>query len=197
MPAKRNTFKCGMSKNEWWHILIFHLFLINTCSPQIRVQVVESEQEKSCEWGVIDLKIPRKTWICWHRYSDQKSLSVSADDQRIRHLKVSVWHSNKAQGPHQMGHVSLGPQSAHGPWNMSLPAGNVTIFLLSFLQAYDGLSSATTRLVSVCGRQPLSNPIFSSGNSLFLRFQSGPSRESRGFRAQFREGKYSGDLPKA
>ncbi|XP_049633697.1 cubilin [Suncus etruscus] len=57
----------------------------------------------------------------------------------------------------------------------------------SCIMAYDGLSSATTRLVSVCGRQPLNNPIFSSGNSLFVRFQSGPSRESRGFRAQFME----------
>ncbi|KAG8515901.1 Cubilin, partial [Galemys pyrenaicus] len=57
--------------------------------------------------------------------------------------------------------------------------------------AYDGLSSASSRLVAVCGRQQLTNPIFSSGNSLFLRFQSGPSRQNRGFRAHFRQGKYS------
>ncbi|XP_008565950.1 PREDICTED: cubilin [Galeopterus variegatus] len=39
----------------------------------------------------------------------------------------------------------------------------------------------------MCGRQQLTNPITSSGNSLFVRFQSGPSRQSRGFRAQFRQ----------
>uniref|UniRef100_A0A8C0RW72 Cubilin n=1 Tax=Canis lupus familiaris TaxID=9615 RepID=A0A8C0RW72_CANLF len=57
----------------------------------------------------------------------------------------------------------------------------------SCITAYDGLSSTTTRLASVCGRQQLTNPITSSGNSLFLRFQSGPSRQGRGFRAQFNQ----------
>ncbi|XP_004605400.2 cubilin [Sorex araneus] len=57
----------------------------------------------------------------------------------------------------------------------------------SCIMAYDGLSSATTRLVGVCGRQPVTNPIFSTGDSLFVRFQSGPSGESRGFRAHFRQ----------
>ncbi|EPY78032.1 tolloid-like protein 2 precursor [Camelus ferus] len=60
----------------------------------------------------------------------------------------------------------------------------------SCVMAFDGLSSATTRLVGVCGRQQLSNPIISTGNSLFVRFQSGPSGQSRGFRARFRQGKY-------
>uniref|UniRef100_A0A8C3YL53 Cubilin n=1 Tax=Catagonus wagneri TaxID=51154 RepID=A0A8C3YL53_9CETA len=57
----------------------------------------------------------------------------------------------------------------------------------SCIMAFDGLSSAAARLVGVCGRQQLSNPIISSGSSLFVRFQSGPSRQSRGFRAQFRQ----------
>ncbi|XP_060048215.1 cubilin [Erinaceus europaeus] len=57
----------------------------------------------------------------------------------------------------------------------------------SCIAAYDGLSSAMTRLVSVCGRQQLTNPISSSGNNLFVRFQSGPSRQSRGFRARFQQ----------
>ncbi|KAM7237074.1 hypothetical protein CapIbe_011318 [Capra ibex] len=57
----------------------------------------------------------------------------------------------------------------------------------SCVLAFDGVSSATARLAGVCGRQQLSNPIISSGNSLFLRFQSGPSRQSRGFRAYFRQ----------
>uniref|UniRef100_A0A8C5UZ61 Cubilin n=1 Tax=Microcebus murinus TaxID=30608 RepID=A0A8C5UZ61_MICMU len=57
----------------------------------------------------------------------------------------------------------------------------------SCIMAYDGFSSTTTRLVRTCGRQQLANPITSSGNSLFVRFQSGPSRQSRGFRAQFRQ----------
>uniref|UniRef100_A0A452U8T7 Cubilin n=1 Tax=Ursus maritimus TaxID=29073 RepID=A0A452U8T7_URSMA len=57
----------------------------------------------------------------------------------------------------------------------------------SCITAYDGLSATTTRLSRVCGRQQLANPITSSGNSLFLRFQSGPSRQSRGFRAHFRQ----------
>ncbi|XP_037366570.1 cubilin isoform X2 [Talpa occidentalis] len=57
----------------------------------------------------------------------------------------------------------------------------------SCITVYDGLSSATTRLVGVCGRQQLPNPVFSSGNTLFLRFQSGPSRQNRGFRAHFRQ----------
>ncbi|XP_006159809.2 LOW QUALITY PROTEIN: cubilin [Tupaia chinensis] len=57
----------------------------------------------------------------------------------------------------------------------------------SCLMAFDGLTSATTRLATVCGRQQLTNPITSSGNSLFVRFQSGPSRQSRGFRAQFKQ----------
>lgn len=57
----------------------------------------------------------------------------------------------------------------------------------SCIMAFDGLSSATARLVGVCGRQQLSNPIISTGSSLFVRFQSGPSRQSRGFRAQFRQ----------
>ncbi|XP_006766106.1 PREDICTED: cubilin, partial [Myotis davidii] len=57
----------------------------------------------------------------------------------------------------------------------------------SCIIAYDGLSSATTRLARACGRQQLTNPITSSGNSLFVRFQSGPSRQSRGFQAHFRQ----------
>ncbi|XP_036315022.1 cubilin [Pipistrellus kuhlii] len=57
----------------------------------------------------------------------------------------------------------------------------------SCIIAYDGLSSTTTRLARACGRQQLTNPITSSGNSLFVRFQSGPSRQSRGFQAHFRQ----------
>ncbi|KAM6162076.1 cubilin isoform 2-T2 [Erethizon dorsatum] len=57
----------------------------------------------------------------------------------------------------------------------------------SCITTYDGVSSTTTRLASVCGRQQLTNPITSSGDSLFVRFQSGPSRQSRGFLAQFRQ----------
>ncbi|KAM5338742.1 cubilin [Glossophaga mutica] len=57
----------------------------------------------------------------------------------------------------------------------------------SCIIAYDGLSSATARLARVCGRQQLTNPITSSGNSLFVRFQSGPSRQSRGFQAHFQQ----------
>lgn len=57
----------------------------------------------------------------------------------------------------------------------------------SCIIAYDGLSSTTTRLARACGRQQLTNPITSSGNSLFVRFQSGPSRQSRGFQARFRQ----------
>ncbi|XP_023561215.1 cubilin [Octodon degus] len=68
---------------------------------------------------------------------------------------------------------------------------NVTDFDLeppdSCIMTYDGVSSATTRLASVCGRQQLMNPITSSGNSLYVRFQSGASRQSRGFLAQFRQ----------
>ncbi|KAK7823854.1 hypothetical protein U0070_020525 [Myodes glareolus] len=56
---------------------------------------------------------------------------------------------------------------------------------------YDGSSSANTRVASVCGRQTLPNSILSTGNSLFVRFQSGSSTQSRGFRAQFRQGKYT------
>uniref|UniRef100_A0A671G3G5 Cubilin n=1 Tax=Rhinolophus ferrumequinum TaxID=59479 RepID=A0A671G3G5_RHIFE len=57
----------------------------------------------------------------------------------------------------------------------------------SCIVAYDGLSSTTARLAGVCGRQQLTNPVISSGNSLFVRFQSGPSRQNRGFRARFRQ----------
>ncbi|NP_001072.2 cubilin precursor [Homo sapiens] len=57
----------------------------------------------------------------------------------------------------------------------------------SCIMAYDGLSSTMSRLARTCGREQLANPIVSSGNSLFLRFQSGPSRQNRGFRAQFRQ----------
>ncbi|XP_010605410.1 cubilin [Fukomys damarensis] len=57
----------------------------------------------------------------------------------------------------------------------------------SCIITYDGVNSATARLASVCGRQKLTNPITSSGDSLFVRFQSGASRQSRGFRAQFRQ----------
>ncbi|XP_024431584.2 cubilin [Desmodus rotundus] len=57
----------------------------------------------------------------------------------------------------------------------------------SCIIAHDGLSSATARLARVCGRQQLTNPITSSGNGLFVRFQSGPSRQSRGFRAHFQQ----------
>ncbi|XP_058537778.1 cubilin isoform X1 [Neofelis nebulosa] len=55
----------------------------------------------------------------------------------------------------------------------------------SCIMAYDGISPTTARLARTCGRQPLASPIVSSGNSLLLRFQSGPSRQSRGFRAHF------------
>ncbi|MBZ3891922.1 Cubilin [Sciurus carolinensis] len=57
----------------------------------------------------------------------------------------------------------------------------------SCIMTYDGVSSASSRLAQVCGRQLPTNPITSSGDSLFVRFQSGPSRQSRGFRAQFRQ----------
>uniref|UniRef100_A0A8B7TMF3 Cubilin-like n=1 Tax=Castor canadensis TaxID=51338 RepID=A0A8B7TMF3_CASCN len=57
----------------------------------------------------------------------------------------------------------------------------------SCIMTYDGSNSATTRLASVCGRRQPENPITSSGNSLFVRFQSGSSRQSRGFRAQFKQ----------
>ncbi|XP_006894385.1 PREDICTED: cubilin-like [Elephantulus edwardii] len=57
----------------------------------------------------------------------------------------------------------------------------------SCIMAYDGFNSATTRLASVCGRQQLTNPIISSGNTLFVRFQAGASRHNRGFRAHFRQ----------
>ncbi|XP_003786834.1 cubilin [Otolemur garnettii] len=57
----------------------------------------------------------------------------------------------------------------------------------SCIMAYDGVSSITTRLARTCGRQQLANPITSSGDSLFVRFLSGPSRQSRGFRAQFKQ----------
>ncbi|XP_071475764.1 cubilin [Marmota flaviventris] len=57
----------------------------------------------------------------------------------------------------------------------------------SCILTYDGVSSASSRLARVCGRQQPTNPVTSSGNSLFVRFQSGPSRQSRGFRAQFRQ----------
>ncbi|XP_004860031.1 cubilin [Heterocephalus glaber] len=68
---------------------------------------------------------------------------------------------------------------------------NITDFDLeppdSCITTHDGVNSATARLASVCGRQQLTNPITSSGDSLFVRFQSGASRQSRGFRAQFRQ----------
>nr|XP_044991063.1 cubilin [Jaculus jaculus] len=57
----------------------------------------------------------------------------------------------------------------------------------SCIMAYDGSSSATLRLARLCGRQLPPNSITSSGNSLFVRFQSGSSRQSRGFRAQFKQ----------
>ncbi|KAM9673713.1 cubilin [Trichechus inunguis] len=57
----------------------------------------------------------------------------------------------------------------------------------SCIMAYDGFNSATTRLASVCGRQQPTNPLTSSGNTLFVRFRSGASRQSRGFRARFRQ----------
>ncbi|XP_051007258.1 cubilin [Acomys russatus] len=68
---------------------------------------------------------------------------------------------------------------------------NITDFDLeatdSCLTTYDGSSSANTRVASVCGRQQPPNSIISSENTLFVRFQSGSSRQSRGFRAQFRQ----------
>ncbi|XP_040824205.1 cubilin [Ochotona curzoniae] len=57
----------------------------------------------------------------------------------------------------------------------------------SCVMAYDVENYVTTRLANACGRQQLTNPIISSGNSLFLRFQSRSARQSRGFRAQFRQ----------
>ncbi|XP_005387022.1 PREDICTED: cubilin [Chinchilla lanigera] len=58
----------------------------------------------------------------------------------------------------------------------------------SCITTYDGVSpTTTTRLASVCGRQQLSNPITSSGDSLYVRFQSGASRQNRGFLARFRQ----------
>uniref|UniRef100_U3KLX7 Cubilin n=1 Tax=Oryctolagus cuniculus TaxID=9986 RepID=U3KLX7_RABIT len=57
----------------------------------------------------------------------------------------------------------------------------------SCVMAYDVANSVTTRLANACGRQPLTNPIISTGNNLFVRFQSHLSRQSRGFRAQFRQ----------
>ncbi|XP_075408563.1 cubilin [Tenrec ecaudatus] len=57
----------------------------------------------------------------------------------------------------------------------------------SCIAAYDGLNSASTRLASVCGRQQPTNPITSLRNTLFVRFQSGAARQSRGFRALFRQ----------
>ncbi|XP_015441120.1 cubilin isoform X1 [Pteropus alecto] len=57
----------------------------------------------------------------------------------------------------------------------------------SCVMVFDGLNSLTTHLATMCGRQQLTNPITSSGNSLFLRFRSGPSSQSRGFRAHFRQ----------
>lgn len=68
---------------------------------------------------------------------------------------------------------------------------NITDFDLeaadSCIMTYDGSSSVNTRVANVCGRQKPPNSITSSGNSLFVRFQSGSSRQSRGFRAQFRQ----------
>ncbi|XP_041486764.1 cubilin isoform X1 [Microtus oregoni] len=68
---------------------------------------------------------------------------------------------------------------------------NITDFDLeatdSCIMTYDGSSSANTRVASVCGRQTPPNSILSTGNSLFVRFQSGSSRQSRGFRARFRQ----------
>uniref|UniRef100_A0A8C6W9S3 Cubilin n=1 Tax=Nannospalax galili TaxID=1026970 RepID=A0A8C6W9S3_NANGA len=52
---------------------------------------------------------------------------------------------------------------------------------------YDGSSYTTTRVADVCGRQRPPNSITSSGNSLFVKFQAGSSRQSRGFRAEFRQ----------
>lgn len=68
---------------------------------------------------------------------------------------------------------------------------NITDFDLeatdSCIMTYDGSSSTSTRVASVCGRQTPPNSITSSGNSLFVRFRSGSSRQGRGFRAQFRQ----------
>ncbi|KAM6215214.1 cubilin [Rhynchocyon petersi] len=59
----------------------------------------------------------------------------------------------------------------------------------SCIMAYDGFDSTTTRLANVCGRQQLTNPITSSGNTLFVRFQAGASGQNRGFQARFSQGK--------
>ncbi|XP_035298709.1 cubilin isoform X2 [Cricetulus griseus] len=68
---------------------------------------------------------------------------------------------------------------------------NITDFDLeatdSCIMTYDGSSSINTRVANVCGRQKPPTSITSSGNSLFVRFQSGSSSQSRGFRAQFRQ----------
>ncbi|XP_021504160.1 cubilin isoform X2 [Meriones unguiculatus] len=68
---------------------------------------------------------------------------------------------------------------------------NITDFDLeatdSCITTYDGSSSANTRVARVCGRQRPPNSIISTENSLFVRFQSGSSRQSRGFLAQFRQ----------
>ncbi|XP_042541866.1 cubilin [Dipodomys spectabilis] len=57
----------------------------------------------------------------------------------------------------------------------------------SCIMTYDGATSATARLARVCGRQQPASSITSSGNTLFVRFQSGTSRQSRGFRARFKQ----------
>ncbi|XP_037693302.1 cubilin [Choloepus didactylus] len=56
----------------------------------------------------------------------------------------------------------------------------------SCIVAYDGPDSTAARLARACGRQR-PPPITSLGSSLFVRFQAGASRQSRGFRAHFQQ----------
>ncbi|XP_048223975.1 LOW QUALITY PROTEIN: cubilin [Perognathus longimembris pacificus] len=57
----------------------------------------------------------------------------------------------------------------------------------SCIMTYDGASSADTRLARMCGREQPTTSFTSTRNTLFVRFQSGASRPSRGFRAQFKQ----------
>ncbi|KAM4828885.1 cubilin [Thomomys bottae] len=57
----------------------------------------------------------------------------------------------------------------------------------SCIMTYDGTNLRNTRLTRVCGREQPPLSVTSSGNTLLVRFQSGTSRASKGFRAQFQQ----------
>ena len=58
-----------------------------------------------------------------------------------------------------------------------------------YLEVYDGPSSSDT-LIAKLGYTTIPQPIFSSGNSLYLRFKSDYSVSKDGFKAYFMRGKY-------